>query len=330
MNPDPAVLDGPWTGRVGQLIRRRVAHPLFRALIRRLPDRAALQLTYLRRFGRFINFEQPKTLTEKINWRKLYQRDPRFRLYSDKFTSKELVAQRVGAQHVIPNLWSGDSPDEIPFAELPLPYVIKTNHSCNTNIFVRTPADLDPVAIRRSLTQWLAAPYAPLLREWGYQGITPRILVEPMLLTADGKPPEDFKCFVYDGRVRFIQCDRDRFGRHTRAYFTSSWQRLAAKVLYPQIEAEVARPERLEEMLTVAEAIGSAFDFVRVDLYQHDGAVYFGEATFYPGGGFDPFEPAEWDAAFGAPWNLPPASRRYTDRAEDAAPALESRPSGLR
>ena len=326
MNSNPAVLDNPsLTVQLAQLIRRRIAHPLFRALIRLLPDRAAIQLTYLRRFGRFIDFERPTTLTEKINWRKLYQRDPRFRLYSDKFAGKELVAQCVGREHVLPNLWSGDSPNEIPFDELPLPCVIKTNHSCNTNIFIRTRADLDPAAIRRSLAHWLAAPYAPLLREWGYQGITPRILIEPMLLTADGKPPEDFKCFVYDGRVRFIQCDRDRFERHTRAYFTSTWQRLPAKVLYPQIESEVARPECLDDMLAVAEAIGKAFDFVRVDLYQHDGAVYFGETTFYPGGGFDPFEPAEWDAAFGAPWNLPPTNQRRPDGADDAARALPTR-----
>ncbi len=287
-------------------LRRRIVHPLFRWLVGLLPDRLAIQLLYLRGFGRFIDFDHPRTLTEKINWRKVCQRDPRFRRYSDKLLSKALVAERVGADHVIPVLWSGESADEIPFDALEPPYVIKTNHSCNTNLFVRDRAELDPERVRATFRGFLARPYAPLLREWGYIGIARRIFVERMLLTPEGKPPEDFKCFVYHGRVRFIQYDRDRFEHHTRAYFDREWRRLPAKVLYPQVDTDVDRPARLAEMLAIAEAIGSEFDFVRVDLYHTEQGVFFGEATFYPGGGFDAFEPAEWDAEFGRHWRLAP------------------------
>ena len=283
-------------------LRRRVVHPLFRWVVARLPDRLAIQLIYLKAFGRLIDFEQPRTLTEKINWRKLFDRDPRFKLYSDKLHCKTLVAERAGAAHVIPLLWSGESVDDIPFDRLVPPYVLKTNHSCNTNIFVRDRAEVDADRIRTELRGSLARPYASLLREWGYQGIPRRVFAETMLLTADGKPPEDFKCFVYHGQVRFIQYDHDRFGHHTRAYFDRDWQRLPAKVLYPQVEGDVPRPPRLAELIEVAEAVGAAFDFVRIDLYCTEQAVFFGEATFYPGGGFDPFEPAEWDLAFGRPW----------------------------
>ena len=283
-------------------LRQRLVHPLFRRLVGLLPDRLAIQLLYLRGFGRFIDFDHPRTLTEKINWRKLYQRDPRFRRYSDKLLSKVLVAERVGAQHVIPVLWSGESADDIPFDTLVPPYVIKTNHSCNTNLFVRDRAELDPDRVRATFRDHLAKPYASLLREWGYIDIPRRVFAERMLLTREGKPPEDFKCFVYHGRVRFIQYDRDRFEHHTRAYFDREWRRLPAKVLYPQVDTDVDRPERLAEMLAVAEAIGSEFDFVRVDLYHTEQGVFFGEATFYPGGGFDAFEPAAWDAEFGRHW----------------------------
>ena len=310
MTPHDTASHKPWFRRLAASFRREVVHPSFRALISVLPDRLAIQLTYLRRFGRLLHLDAPVTLTEKINWRKLNQRDPRFRLYSDKVVAKEQVTAQVGPQHVVPTLWVGTSPEDIPFADLVPPYVIKTNHSCNTNIFVRDGAAVDPVAIREKLAGWLSSTYAPLLREWGYIGIAPRILVERMLLTPEGKSPEDFKCFVYDGRVHFIQCDRDRFDDHTRAYFNRDWQRLPAAVLYPQIVGDVPRPARLDQMIAVAEAIGSEFDFVRVDLYQTDDQVYFGEATFYPGGGFDPFEPAEWDAIFGAPWTLPAQTAR--------------------
>jgi peptidoglycan/LPS O-acetylase OafA/YrhL/glycosyltransferase involved in cell wall biosynthesis len=305
--------------RGARAARHRLVHPLFRWVVARLPDRLAVQALYLRRFGRLVDFERPRTLTEKINWRKICQRDPRFRLWSDKLRSKALVAERVGAAHVIPVLWRGDSVDDIPFDALEPPYVVKTNHSCNTNLFVRRRAEVDPHRIRALFRELLAQSYASRLREWGYLGIASQVFVERMLLGEDGKPPEDYKCFVFHGRVRFIQYDHDRFGHHTRAYFDRDWRRLPAKVLYPQVETEVPPPRHLEELLAVAEKIGSEFDFVRVDLYQSGDTVYFGEATFYPGGGFDPFEPAAWDAEFGRHWQLAPG--RLVPGEADAAPA---------
>jgi len=295
---------------------RAVRHRTFRAMLSPLPDRFVVQVLYLRTMGRCVNMDQPRTMTEKINWRKIEQRDPRFTAYSDKVEVKKLIGELVGVDHVVPTLWVGNSPDDLPFDSLEPPYVIKTTHSTNNNIFIRCESDIDRSSIRARLQSWLDHDHAIVLREWAYRAIPRRIMVERMLLTDTGRVPDDYKFFVFGGRVRFVQFDHDRFGDHTRAFFDADWHRLPVAVLYPPYPGEVRRPERFDEMFAVAETIGRGFDFVRVDLYETEEGVHFGETTFYPGGGLDRFEPAEWDAEFGRHWQIAGREQRTVAAAE--------------
>ena len=249
--------------------------------------------------------KNPRGFNEKIAWRKLYQHDPRFNIYADKVAVKSEVAKLVGAEHVVETLWVGDRPQDIPYDTLPMPYVIKAGHSCGDTFFIRSATDIDRAKINASFAKHLNYEHGQVYREWGYLGVPKRILVERLIDMPDGEPPEDYKCFVYGGRVHQIQVDYDRFTNHTRAFYDRNWNRIPAQIIYPQIPTEVPRPAQLGQMIRIAETIGAQFDFIRVDLYTPPGKVLFGEATFYPGAGIDRVLPMEWEIKFGEPWKLP-------------------------
>jgi TupA-like ATPgrasp len=280
---------------------KKIIKQAYALALQHLPDGPAIQLMYARRFKALPNLSAPRTFNEKIAWRKLHQKDPRFPVFADKLRVKDEVARLAGAQYVIETLWSGDRPEDIPFDRLTPPYVIKVSHSSGENIFVHTQADIDRPAIFRSLHKQLAFSHHHRFREWGYKDIPRKILVERMLKTPDGGVPEDYKFFVYGGRTHFIQVDQARFERHARVYYDREWNTLPLTSVYP-MGSPGPRPARLDAMLALAEKMGTGFDSVRIDLYDAPEGIKFGEATFYHGAGLEGFSPPEWDRAFGDPW----------------------------
>ena len=269
-----------------------------------LPDYAAVNLMYCATFRRLPNLRHPRTFSEKVAWRKLYQRNPEFSVYSDKAAVKGKMAKLVGEQHIIETLWVGSDPEDIPFDSLTPPYVIKVNHSSGANVFVRGAQDVKREMIVASMRERLAFSNGHRLREWGYLGIPRKVMVERMVETPSGDVPEDYKFFVYHGRVHFVHFDCDRFREHKRNLYDRDWNLLPAKLGYPQTSVPVSKPANLAQMINLAEKIGAQFDFVRVDLYSPPQGILFGEVTFYPDAGLQAFTPKEWDNKFGEPWKI--------------------------
>ncbi|MGE3624448.1 MAG: ATP-grasp fold amidoligase family protein [Bdellovibrionales bacterium] len=298
-------------------LARRVIRGAYNGLIDILPDYLAIQLEFFRVFRRFANFRNPRSINEKINWRKLYQKDERFILYSDKIAVKDEIARLVGTEYVTPNLWSGENPRDIPFERLTPPYVIKVNHGWGSNIFVHSQKDVNREEIYAVMAKNLASRHGGRAREWCYQHIQPKILIEPMIISADGEVPVDYKFFCFHGRAHFVQVDYDRFTGHKQKMFDCDWNRLDARYTsYPHTNRASPKPKPWQEMLRVAEAIAAKFDFVRVDLYvTPDDKVRFGETTFYPAAGMDTFTPQSWDYVFGEPWHIPKAGEQKTQTA---------------
>ncbi len=270
----------------------------------RLPDYLAVNLLYFRYFKKLPNLKAPRTFNEKIAWRKLYQRNPVFSVLADKIAVKAEIAKLIGEQHVIKTLWAGENPADIPFDSLDVPYVIKVNHGSGGNLFIRTKQDIDRAQIIKIVGEQLRSSYGHRCREWAYEGIPPRVLVEPLILVS-GDVPDDYKFYVYGGRVHFIQVDRGRFREHILSLYDRDWNLLPASYKYPSASKPVAPPSRLHQMIGIAETIGQ-FDFARVDLYSPPEGILFGEVTFYPGAGHAHFVPGEWDYKFGEPWKIEP------------------------
>lgn len=257
-------------------------------------SRLRINLTYAWRHGRLPNLDQPRSFTEHVQYRKLHDRDLRMSACADKLAVKSMVADRLGAGWVIPTLWSGT---ELPTQPLwPAPFVVKARHGCNQNAFVFDD-DANWPKIRRKTQRWMKSDYGFWLDESIYRHIPRGILVEPFV--GQGPVlPLDYKFYVFNGRVEYIQVHLDRAANHRWIVFDRGWRRVSAL----SSDADPPRPVNLDHMMAAAGKLGRGFDFVRVDLYEIDAVPLFGEMTFYPGSGLDRFDPVSLDWTIGAHW----------------------------
>jgi len=284
---------------------RERAHNLLWRLMSPLPDKTYCALKYRAIRGKFPNLSSPQTFTEKVQARKLYDRNPLFPRLVDKADAKGLIGERVGSQYVIPTLWVGNDLASVDWSGISLPAVVKPTHASGVGRFLYGEADVDRLLKNNPSGEWLAINHSRYNREWAYSQLKPRILIESMLLI-DGRVPWDYRFFTFGGKVSHIEIDMRENGRGYSCNYTPDWQKLPFYDrdylgLYP---GEVARPSRLEEMIHVAETVARDIDFVRVDLYASAEWVRVGELTFYPGGGFEAFEPDEYDFSIGQKWQL--------------------------
>lgn len=257
-------------------------------------SRFRVSLLYLWRHRRLLDLDHPQTFTEHVQHRKLFGHDIRMPPLADKVRSKEIVADRIGADWIIPTLWHGT---ELPLRpDWPTPFVVKARHGCNQSAFVFS-ADTNWERIRHKAARWMTGDYGTWLDEWIYPHIPRGLLIEPFIGKGQ-RLPVDYKFYVFAGRVEYVQVHLDRAGRHRWILLDRDWRRVSS----PTSDADPASPDHLAEMIEAAEELGRSFDFVRVDLYEVGGHPYFGEMTFYPGSGLDPFDPVSLDRVIGAHW----------------------------
>jgi hypothetical protein len=266
-------------------------------------DKSCIERQYAGIFGNPPDLACPRTFNEKVQWRKLYDRRPLYRVLCDKVAARDYVAARIGAEHLVPILGVFDDPRDIPWTELPTPYVVKATHGSGWNLFVFDSAEADrPETIAR-LRGWLKTNYFYHGREWAYKRIPRRLMIEQFV--GPGRAaPEDFKFFCFDGVPRAIYVLQDRFTTPTITWYDTDWSVLPFAMIHPRGPATPA-PSALAEMLTIARRLSHGLDFLRVDLYYIDGHVYCGELTVYPGCGLDVFTPRERDGWLGGFWRLP-------------------------
>ena len=275
-------------------------------------DRSVVARKFAETFGYPLDWKNPRTLNEKLNWMKLHVRDPLQKIAADKYAVRAHVAAKIGEQYLIPLIRKCDRAEEIRFAELPAAFVLKTNHGSGQNWIVRDKAREDERKVVRQFREWLATNHYAASREWPYKGMPPAIVVEELLLDENGRIPSDFKFHCFGGKVATIQVDLDRETAHRRNFYDLDWhlqpfvwtEWAGDKPAWPNGRA-VARPAALAEMVRVAETLAADFPYARIDLFYCGGKVYFGEITFYHGGAFERFDPPEFDRFFGDKLALP-------------------------
>lgn len=273
-------------------------------LLQRLNDTSFSKMQYFRHHLRFPNLTDPTAFNEKIIWLKLNYRDPLLHECADKFLVRDYVARVLGESFLVPLVAIWESPDDIQRAQLPDRCVLKATHGSGWNIILRNHDKATFDSSIEQLRRWCAMDFYEVGREWCYKGLTPRILCEKFLSTPSGDSPWDYKLFCYHGEPKFVQIDHNRFRSHTRSLYDTNWKRIRCALQYPSHPSDTRRPESLGLMLEASRKLSRPFPFCRVDFYEVEGCLYFGEITFYPGKGVEHFRPRVYDYVFGSPLNI--------------------------
>ncbi len=253
-------------------------------------------------YNRYIpRFRKPVTFNEKVNWRILNDHRQLLECSCDKLAMKEYV-QAVPGLVVPRTLWVGDNVKALENAELPENWVLKPNHRTGLIYFGQGRPDIP--ALLSATAGWSRSVQSEDLHEWAYSKARPILLIEE-LLGEPGSPPTDYKFFVFAGRIGAVQVDVGRHTMHQRRIYLPDWSPLDVSSGLHPLAPVASPPANLGEMISVAEAIGRPFDFMRVDLYSIAGGTVFGELTPYAGGGLDRFIPRSFDTELGRSWELP-------------------------
>jgi len=269
-----------------------------------LPDELYLKLSYKQAFGKKLNLENPRTYTEKLQWLKLHDRKPEYINMVDKYAVKKYVSDIIGPEYIIPTLGVWERFDDIDFDALPDQFVLKCTHDSGGVVIVKDKSQMDIPAARKVLKKSLKKNYYYSGREWVYKNIPPRIIAEKYLNTPRGL--EDYKFFCFSGKVK---CMGQITGRGTPGiandFFDEHGNWINLHIDYPNAKIRPMAPEKFEEMKRIAEILSAGIPHVRVDLYEVEGKIYFGELTFFIGSGMLQMEPDEWDLKLGEILKLP-------------------------
>lgn len=271
-----------------------------RYALRFLPDALYIQLNYFAHFKKPCNLRNPKTYNEKLNWLKLHDRNPLYTTLVDKYEVKEYVARLIGEQYIIPTLGVWDSFDEIDFEQLPDQFVLKCTHDSEGLVVVRDKSTLDKSAAKKKIEAALKQNFYYIGREWPYKNVRPRIIAEKYMEDHTDGELRDYKFFCFDGAPKAMFVASDRASDHVKFdYFDLDFNHLDIKQKYPHAEKLLRKPVTFDQMIDLSRVLSKGFPHVRVDFYEVDGHLYFGELTFYHFSGFMPFEPDKWDKVFG-------------------------------
>lgn len=294
-------------------IRRYIQNPYYALgndMIRKCPhlmsDKFYLTILWKMKMGYELDLKHPKTFNEKLQWLKLYDRNPLYTTLVDKYLVKQWVADKIGEQYVIPTLAVYNSVDEIDLGVLPDQFVLKCNHDSGSVVICKDKATFDLDLAKRKLGSALKKNFYWEVREWPYKNVNRCVFAENYLEEVEDDLV-DYKLMVFNGNVRCgFTCTnrRSREGLNV-TFFDRDWVRMPFIRHYPADNKPVEKPASYETMVQLSEKLSELFPFSRVDFYEIKEKPFFGEITFYPGGGFEEFSPQRWDCVLGDWIRLP-------------------------
>lgn len=274
--------------------------------MRFIPDRLYIQIYYFAHFKKFCDLKNPKTYNEKLNWLKLHERNPLHTTLVDKYEVKEYVAQIIGKEHIVPTFGVWDSFDEIDFDKLPNQFVLKCTHDSEGFVIVTDKKKFDKKAAKAKIEASLKQNFYYIGREWPYKNVKPRVLAEQYMEDHTDGELRDYKFFCFDGEPKAMLIASGRAAGHAMInYYDIDFNLLEFTTKYPNAKEPLRKPVTYDKMVEFSKILSKGYPHVRVDFYEVDGQLYFGELTFFSCSGFMPFEPKKWDKVFGDWIELP-------------------------
>lgn len=297
---------------------KRKFQKLNKFILNHLPAYIYLKLVWKKKSGskEKLNLRKPKGFNEKINWLKIYNRDPQYTILADKYRVREWVSKTIGKEYLVPLIAVFDSADEIDFNLLPDKFVLKCNHNSGEGMCIcRDKSKIDSEAVVKRLNIELKKDYSLESREWPYKNITPKILCEELL---EGEKIDNFlstivnyKFYCFNGEPKFLyvaidNTDDGKKGKTKLNILSMNWKKTPFfRTDHANIIDIIEKPEAFDKMVEICKALSDNIPFVRVDLYCINEKIYFSEMTFSPGGGFALFSPNDWEEKIGDWITLP-------------------------
>lgn len=290
------------------LPRRIVSKLLNDGYFKWMPDRLYLKVLWRARMHSVLHLENPKTFNEKLQWLKIYDRNPKYTNLVDKYSVKKIVAEKIGEEYIIPTLGVWNSFAEINFDNLPNQFVLKCTHDSGGLVVCRDKSKFDFNLAKKKIDSCLKKNFYWYGREWPYKNIEPRIIAEKYMEDGASRELKDYKFYCFNGEPRFLYVSEGLENHATAriSFIDLDWEFAPFhRTDYFQFEELPAKPKHFDEMIIIAKQLSQNIPFVRVDLYEINEKVFFGELTFTPCSGLMLFTPPEWDKTIGDYLEIP-------------------------
>lgn len=282
-----------------------------------LPDECYLQLKFYDVFGRFMDFSNPKTFNEKLQWLKVYNRKPEYTMMVDKYAVKSYVSNLIGKEYIIPTLGVWNSFDEIDFDSLPDQFVLKCTHDSGGLVVCRDKSNLDIDAVKKKIETSLSNNFYYMGREWPYKNVPRRIIAEQYM----AEELRDYKQLFFESAPRMTLVYSERFTKEgvKEDFYDEVWNHLnIPKTTHGEAIFPIQRPKQYELMKQLAKKFSEKISFARIDFYEINEKIYLGEISFSPEDGFEAFTPEEWNLKLGE-WVKLPARGGYRLNSDDCS-----------
>ncbi|MED3985219.1 ATP-grasp fold amidoligase family protein [Peribacillus simplex] len=271
-------------------------------IFRLISDESYLKINYKLRTRKKLNLENPKTFNEKLQWLKVYNQKPEYTKMVDKYEMRDYVAQTIGEKYLIPLLGVYNSYDEIDFDVLPEQFVLKPNHTSGDVYICQDKTKIDHPKLKKEINKWLNREYYWIHREWPYKNVKPRIICEKFLVDVSGTGLKDYKfmCFNKEVKCIFVCSNRASQDGVNIDIYDINWKLMPfVRKQHPNSGILTPPPKYYNEMLDIAHELSKVAPFIRVDFYETNGMLFIGELTFYPGSGYEEFNPQIYDEVLG-------------------------------
>ena len=280
--------------------------------ILRIEDKKYLSLLFRLRMKEKLNWDNPKTYSEKLQWLKIYDRNPLYIKLVDKYEVKKYVSEKIGEEYIIPTLGDWNNANEIDYERLPNQFVLKCTHDSGGLFIVTNKEKTDCKRINKKLNKCLKHNFYYGKREWPYKDVKPRIIAEKYMIDNKSNELKDYKFFCFDGipRYMYIARDRNNVAETKFDFYDMNFEHIDLTNGHPNSDSINQKPENFEKMKELASKLSKSIPQVRVDFYEANGKVYFGEMTFFHMSGLVPFNPPEWDEKFGKCIDLSKINRK--------------------
>jgi hypothetical protein len=272
-----------------------------------LPDELYLRLIYRIRVGDKLDLNDPLTFNEKLQWLKLNDRQPFYSILVDKLEVRKYIADMIGEDYLIPLIGVYNSIDEIDFDYLPNQFVLKCTHDSGGIVICRDKDQIDIESVKKKLNMYMKRNYFFHGREWPYKDIKPRIICEKYMVDESETELKDYKFMCFNGKPKCMFVCLNRFSDNgpNMDYYDLEWNPIQVERHHKNSGTLLPRPVTFEKMIEIAEKLSADIPFVRVDFYEVNGRLYFGELTLYPASGFEKYTPETYEYLFGSWIDLP-------------------------